>query len=316
MNPYIHLERIEVLVTLQCSSNCKHCSIGARLNERGSKCIDTDKVREAIEYLAGRYEIRSLMTFGGEPLLYWKTACKIHETARNKGIMKRQLITNGYFTKNVKVLEQAVHNLSESGVNDILLSVDAFHQEKIPVERVEAFIKEIKKWQIPNLRMHPAWVVSEEADNTYNRNTRDILEMLKEYQLPVTTGNIIFPAGNAVTYLKDFYVNELTINSSPLCGSIPYTEALNDVRTLSFEPDGAVKVCAFTIGNIYEESIEEILIRYNPYENPNMKALLKEGVCGILTIAEKQGLQILTEDCYSECSVCKKAVSELEHLMN
>lgn len=62
--------------------------------------------------------------------------------------------------------------------------------------------------------------------------------------------------------------------------------------------------------------MEEILNRYNPYENPMMKALLKEGVCGLLSMAEKQGIQLCTEECYSECSVCRKVVSELERLRN
>ena len=39
------------------------------------------------------------MTFGGEPLLYPETVCKIHSAAKEMNIPKRELITNGYFSK-------------------------------------------------------------------------------------------------------------------------------------------------------------------------------------------------------------------------
>lgn len=47
------------------------------------------------------------MTFGGEPLLYPETVCKIHKAARETGIAKRSVITNGFFSRDrgrIKVL--------------------------------------------------------------------------------------------------------------------------------------------------------------------------------------------------------------------
>lgn len=77
--------------------------------------------------------IASVMTFGGEPLLYPETVFAIHEAARAAGVPKPQIITNGFFCAKQAQREETARRLAQCGVNDVLLSVDAFHQETIPL---------------------------------------------------------------------------------------------------------------------------------------------------------------------------------------
>ena len=51
------------------------------------------------------YNIESVMTFGGEPLLYPDTVYEIHKAATEINIPKRQLITNGYFSRDYGTIE-------------------------------------------------------------------------------------------------------------------------------------------------------------------------------------------------------------------
>ena len=71
MNRYINLERIEFVITDNCSGKCKHCSNGERLDKSGN--INADSAVHAVEQLTKRFEIESVMTFGGEPLLFADT---------------------------------------------------------------------------------------------------------------------------------------------------------------------------------------------------------------------------------------------------
>ncbi|MCM1538661.1 MAG: radical SAM protein [bacterium] len=138
MNEYVkNLNRIEFVVTMACTGKCKHCSEGGHSACAGH--IDADAAAKAICEVCRNYKIESLMTFGGEPLLYPDVVCKIHETAKTMGIQKRDLITNGFFTKDKKRIREVVESLSRYGVENILLSVDAFHQETIPLEIVQYF---------------------------------------------------------------------------------------------------------------------------------------------------------------------------------
>ena len=64
-------------------------------------------------------------------------------------------------------------------------------------------------------------------------------------------GNVIFPEGNALKYLAEYFTDELPEN--------PYVEDPRDVRCVSFEPNGNVLG-----GNVYRKDIMEIIKDYAP----------------------------------------------------
>lgn len=250
MNEYIkNLNRIEFVVTMACTGKCKHCSEGEHVNCAGH--IDADVAVTAICEICENYKIESLMTFGGEPLLYPEVVCKIHRAATEVGIPKRDLITNGFFTKDTSRIKEVVKSIGDNGVCNILLSVDAFHQETIPLEPVKYFAECVKKSGI-NIKLSPAWLVSEDDNNPYNVKTREILEKFDYLNVPIGSGNIIFPSGNALKYLGEYF-DENTEYSSP------YDENPRDIRTIGFSPNGDV-----LNGNVYQKNILEILNEYQP----------------------------------------------------
>ncbi len=250
MNEYLkNLNRIEVIVTMACTGRCRHCSEGD--HDGCTEHIDAEAAVGAIRKIAGNYIIGSLMTFGGEPLLYPDTVCEIHRTAAGLGISRRQVITNGYFSKDHERIKEVVGGLAQSGVNDLLLSVDAFHQESIPIEPVLYFAECAVKAGIP-ARLNPAWLVSAEDDNPYNIRTREIIRGFAPLGIPVGSGNVVFPSGNALKFLREYFDENVSESS-------PYDEALDDIRTISIEADGSV-----LNGNVYKTDILEIIGNYHP----------------------------------------------------
>jgi MoaA/NifB/PqqE/SkfB family radical SAM enzyme len=249
MNQYLkNLNKIEFVVTYACTGRCKHCSEGehASCGER----IDPDIAADAVRKIAAEYDIKTVMTFGGEPLLYTDAVYAIMKTAKELNVPRRQVITNGYFSKNADKIREVAERLAACGVNDLLLSVDAFHQETIPLDVVKRFAAEAKKNGIP-LRLSPAWLVSATDDNPYNRKTREILDSFADMEIPVGAGNVIFPEGNALEYLAEYFSGALPEN--------PYADDPRDVRCVSFEPNGNVLG-----GNVYERDIMEIIKDYAP----------------------------------------------------
>lgn len=250
MNEYVkNLNRIEFVVTMACTGKCKHCSEGEHTNCTGH--IETDIAVAAIREVCANYKIESLMTFGGEPLLYPEVVCALHRTAMEMGIPQRDLITNGFFSKDSNKIKDVVKNLEDSGVCQILLSVDAFHQETIPIEPVKIFAEYVAKSKI-RIKLSPAWLVSIEDNNPYNVRTRDIIEEFDYLNIPVGEGNVIFPRGNALIYLKEYFDENIEYLS-------PYDENPRDVRAISFSSNGDV-----LDGNIYQKGILEILNEYQP----------------------------------------------------
>lgn len=79
-----NLNRIEFVITLACTGKCKHCSQGAHI--ASGSCIRHAAAVDVVHRLAEQYDMESLMTFGGEPLLYWETVCNISMRRRGKPI--------------------------------------------------------------------------------------------------------------------------------------------------------------------------------------------------------------------------------------
>jgi len=249
VNEYLkNLSKIEFVVTYACTGRCKHCSEGDHIScgER----IDPQIAADAVRKIATEYDIKTVMTFGGEPLLYPETVYAVMNAAKELNIDKRQVITNGYFSKNREKIKEVAQALANCKVNDLRLSVDAFHQETIPLDAVRIFAQEAKKCGIP-LMLQPAYLVSRNDDNPYNIRTKEILESFSDMELPIGEGNVIFPEGNALKYLSEYMNDNVTQN--------PYVEDEYDVRCISFSPNGDV-----LNGNVYKRDIIEIIENYNP----------------------------------------------------
>ena len=243
-----NLNKIEFVVTYACTGRCKHCSEGdhSPCGER----IDPALAADAVKRISAEYGIKTVMAFGGEPLLYTDAVYSIMSAAKEMNITKRQVITNGYFSNNPTRIREVAAELAACGVNDLLLSVDAFHQETIPLDVVRVFAAEAKDQGLP-IRLSPAWLVGASDDNPYNVRTREILDSFADMDIPVGDGNVIFPEGNAMKYLADYFTGELPEN--------PYKDDPYSVKCVSFEPNGDVLGA-----NAYECDIMQILRAYRP----------------------------------------------------
>ena len=249
MNGYTkNINKIEFAVTYACTGRCIHCSVG----DRGSACesIDPRLAENAVRGVLAEYDVKTVMAFGGEPLLYPETVYAIMSAATELSVPKRQVITNGAFTADIKKMREVAKGLCECGVNEVLISVDAFHQRTLPLGRVKIFAKELISLGVP-ARLQPAWLVSREDENPYNKKTREILADISECGLSENEGNIIFPEGNAKIYLSEYFENGAPKN--------PYEDDPFDVRCVSISPNGDVLG-----GNLYKQNIIDILDGYSP----------------------------------------------------
>lgn len=303
MNPYLRLNRLEFILTNHCSGRCRHCSVGGSHTGR-THHVPQNAAVKAVRFLAENYPMDSVMTFGGEPLLYPEVTCAIHRAAMEAGVPKRQLITNGFFSRDEGRIREVAKMLAEAGVNDVLLSVDAFHQETIPLEPVRLFALALKENGMERLRWSPAWVVNEAFDCPENARTREILGSLADTGVPVHSGNDIFLAGNAIDHLAAYYPPPC-LDMADCCGSMPYTEPLTEQTSLSLEANGDVSVCGFIIGNVTEEPLEKILSRYDPFAHEGMRAAM-DGVPGLLALAERRGVAVDLTRCWSVCDLCRQ----------
>ena len=250
MNQYLkNLNRIEFVVTYACTGRCKHCSQGSHASS--GVHIAAEAAVQVVRNVASNFPITSVLTFGGEPLLHPEAVCAVHTAAAKMRVAKRQLITNGFFSRNGETIKHIAQRLAQAGVNDILLSVDAFHQETIPLEPVREFAKAAVESGM-GLRIHPAWVIGRDHKNPYNSHTAKIAAEFEKMGIFQSEGNIIFPKGNAKKYLSDYFSTDGEYAD-------PYEEDPTDIQTLCVNPDGSL-----LDGNIYQTDVLTILENYKP----------------------------------------------------
>jgi MoaA/NifB/PqqE/SkfB family radical SAM enzyme len=259
------------------------------------------------------------MTFGGEPLLYADVVCAIHQAAMQCGIPSRQIITNAGFPRLRAQSDSIARRLATSGVNDICISIDAFHQEYVPLEVVERNVCAYLDAGISKLQWNACWVVSPEDENPYDQRTREILQRLS--YLPVRTGegNILQPVGNAQKWLKDYLPakNPLPVGA---CEDVPYANRLDEIDSISISPDGEVCICTdWKIGNSKEKDILSILDSYDPSAIPEAMAILAGGMEGLAQLARSEGVKLDPQGYYSICEMCmrlRRSLHSTSHQVN
>lgn len=292
MNKYIDLKRVEFFITDLCTSRCIHCSNTRDVSS--NRGLDFNKTKSILDRVIKEYNLDSVMVFGGEPLIFPEETVKILKYAREIGIPSRQLITNAYWSSKKKRIDEILRMLKEAEVNDILISVDHFHQEFLDFSVVEYVISQISEMDLPGVRIHPCWYDSADADNKYDNSTRSYLKKLEKYNIPVSGGNRLFPAGRAIESFPDLFKPLTSINQID-CGLLPYTERPDKIESIGINPEGLVSSLCFG----EDMTLDEFLKNYNPYSNKVMKLFLEEGAQAL------KGDDFDVSQYYSICDACK-----------
>jgi len=306
MNKYLDIDRLEFAITYECNSKCKHCQLGGKEERREFPShINQDLAVEIVRKVGKKYNPKSIMTFGGEPLLYPEIVYGIHREATRVGIPVREIITNGFWSRNPEKIQEIANKLAKSGVNEVCFSVDCFHQEFVPLKTVKKAVESLLEAGITNVSWDPCWVIARDNNNLYNRKTRSILENLEDLRVRTSEGNTAQPEGRAVLWLKDFLPRK-TRTPKGRCGDIPYTEDLDSVRTVFTEPDGRIAVCKeFYIGDASEADVIDILECYDPFKIPEAKAIIESGMTGLLALAKTEDVKPNPDGYYNICHLCK-----------
>jgi hypothetical protein len=266
-----------------------------------------------MQTVLGKFSVASMMTYGGEPLLYPDITTKLHRIALELNVPSQELITNGYFSRDKSKINFVVNELKKAGVTKVFLSVDSFHQEYIPIEYVELFIGSVISNGFEKFLLHPAWLISEDSENEYNNKTHKILNYLKDkYKVNVSMGTIISPAGLSRNNLRQYYENRL-LNLEKRCGEIAFTNPLTNINNLRFLPNGDVNICrGLCIGNVFVDTIESILENYDPYHNRIISMLMDGGIKRLVESSRERGTPVDVNQYYGLCDLCADCIKVLK----
>lgn len=298
----MQIKSVDFLLTFRCPSKCKHCCYRAGPDRTGF--IDLEQAEKWLTELIEIQPLQSITVHGGEPFLYFKVLKGIFKKAKEFGIQERWVITNGYWAKDAKVAKRKLFELKEAGLLCITFSVDAFHQEYIPIENVKTGIKAATKIGFEKVAVDSYILGTEYSDNEYNIMTRYAISHLKDFPNVRFAKFPVDLEGRASDFLVD-YVEPATEAPAGRC-QFPFWLGgdLKNPEGIEVDHEGNVTFCpGICIGNAKDQSLIDIIKNYNYQKHPIIKIIAEEGPIGLLLLAKEKGYR---EDkkFINECHFC------------
>jgi len=296
----MNLQRLEFTLTTKCNSQCIHCQADASPLRN-----DVMDIQDAHNYLAEATavsKLESFMVFGGEPMLYPERAIAIFTKAHQLGIPRIDMITNGVWGKDRKTAEKLAAKLKKAGLNEVNVSVDAFHVRHIPFEYPLNAVLALLKAGIKNVKWNVAVIESINAENEYDRKTRELLKELEPIGIAASIIKIM-PMGRALQNMREFFIH--TPLDGPCEGEPIIGNPLTNPDSICIEPSGSVNICwHLTIGNAKEKPLNQIIRGYDWRQDPIIKTLVEEGPTGLLNLPKARDFKLQESNYTNKCHLC------------
>ena len=297
----MRLRGLDIILTYECTGRCAHCCYRAGPGQ--GQTMTAEEVERCLAAVA-EHPIDWILLFGGEPFLcHDLLRASVALAAAVAGVL---VFTNGYWAVDTGSALERLAELRGAGLDHILFSVDAFHQEHVPLGRIATGIEAARALGFGRIEVDNRWLGAPDEDNAYNQRTREIIEHLAE-MCDLQDVQIYQGSSRMVGRAAD----ELRPHAAVQPGSLDQCVVPGwlgaDIRcpsTVEIHPGGWVNLCAgIALGNIRHRSLDLILDEYDPHTHPIVGPLVREGPLGLLALAERHGY--VSEASYVDaCHLC------------
>jgi len=261
--------------------------------------METEDGITYLEETASVTKLDSFMIFGGESTLYPERTVKLFQKASTLSIPKIELITNGSWGEDRKRAQNLANQLKDAGVNEILISVDAFHLPHIPLAHPRNAALASLAAGIDKVAWNVAILEGENALNKFDQQTGEILRTLAPLGVEVHR-NKLWPQGRARTTLRRFFPRQ------SLEGKCSEAEtALINPTCVTLDSRGWASICwGLAIGNAKKEHLSRILTFYHWKNHPVIQTLVENGPKGLIELPEAAGFEFEEERYIDKCHLC------------
>ncbi len=282
-----------IIWTYQCSIACKHCLFACRPN-RPRVVMER---HACIEYLRVFYELpRVIHIAGGDCLLFYDAMLDMWREAQRQGIPPHFVECNSHFCKDDAITEQRFRELEDAGCLGILLSVDPYHQEFVPAERVQrAFRIGGEVWGDRNVIGNREWAAKAHELEGLTQDEAALREHVRK-------GAPRWVVGNAYKYLRQ----HLDTKPVDAFAHERCQEQFDAEKTweFHFDPYGNVQTnCGIVVGNTRRTPPAEILTQAHISANPIVQTVRDRGPVALLQEAVAKGLEP-REGYACKCELC------------
>jgi MoaA/NifB/PqqE/SkfB family radical SAM enzyme len=312
--------------TYNCTAMCRHCNNDFSKHDLTMK-MDIEKAI-ALLYESKKIGLNSIQFTGGELTMYPEFMVKVFPHARKLTIRVNKPPTNCWLGKDEKALREFFDALKKTGYTaGFRLSIDPYHQERIPLESVIAFAATYGDyWKFSSLTIGSSYYDRAKIFPLYER----FMQGLKERGIKDVT---------IEKEKKGIFVNGQKIKYGIWCPTRPSWKTLDDIEVehkelhdtmkclgpqgvgyLWVEPDFKVRVCScngngfldfYIIGDLKKESLQDVISRAS--QNKIFKVLANYGSAGLRDIVNMDGVVLPKDKKYTfMCELCNEILGTPE----
>jgi organic radical activating enzyme len=283
-------------LTDRCPIRCRSCL--RECSPKKHSVMHFDRIRSVLENLGTKGSFREVGFSGGECFMLPEFLLELCTFINKDLSLPVVMSTNAFWAKDKETADQVILPLAKNGLKNLMVSIDDFHLEYINIDNIRnCVIAAIKN----NIQVTLQVVLSKSS-----RKTEDLK---KELDLNINEAMVTWvetpcdPIGRAPLEIpQDEFIRK------------GYTERsfCSILKLLSVRLDGSVVPCCgsgaealgLVIGNIWEETIDDIIDRVNVSPIMNLLAL-HGGPLALIKELEKIGISSYAERQYtSPCDAC------------
>jgi len=282
----VELKGLDILLTYECTGRCPHCCYRAGPGE--NQTMSLAELETCLTAVADQ-PLEGILLFGGEPFV-------CYDLLKAGVAMAAQLsyvyvFTNGSWATDLDTARELLAGLQQEGLDYIMFSVDAFHQTRVPIERVATGLRAARELGYGAVEIDNRCLGEPGTDNPSNRRTGEIMARLAEL---CDLGGVKIHQGPArIVGRAADALSQVAPRSAPT-SRCPLPDYLGGdlcaPNGIEIHPGGWVNFCAgLALGNMEQRPLGEILAGYDPDAHPIIRVLAEGGPLGLLRLAEEHG---------------------------
>lgn len=258
----MNLTGLHLLLTYQCNYECDHCFVWGSPSQEGVMTLAQigDIYRQAQELGT----VNSIYLEGGEPFLYYPIMARAAREATKLGFGVG-IVTNDYWATTVEDAVECLRPLAGL-VQDLSISTDLFHYDEVMSAHARNALAAAEQLGIP-----ASTLTCETPEGAAGYPTQTAGEPV-ESGLAANAAAIMFKGRAAVKLVEG-----AARRPWREFNECPY-ETLDDPGRVHVDHLGNLHVCqGLTMGNLFEQSLTEVVAAYDPQAHPIVGPLLAGG---------------------------------------
>ncbi|MBI3653571.1 MAG: radical SAM protein [Acidobacteria bacterium] len=271
-------QQIGIEIGRLCNARCEHCITYS--GPKNKEKMEPTMLRRILKE-AGSLGLPHVEITGGEPFLFLDELEEIIALAKSYG-MRTGITTNSSWATKHERAVKILMRLKAAGLVRLRFSIDQYHLNYIPLERVETAVKAAAEVGI--------YPLIEAAVGRKDYRAYEAVHRLKALAVELKMCELL-PFGRAAEFAPETFFSgsfyQVAHTPCPTAG-VPVVE--NDGRVLlcctyPVAQDPNDMESPFVLGSTKEESLADILARH--LYNPLLRVLRYEGPGGLLRVLEE-----------------------------